>query len=38
MRIEYDNPELYVGMEILAREVDKYRISKGLKPKASTPQ
>ena len=34
MRIQWDNPELYIGMEILANKVDKYRISKGLKPKA----
>lgn len=36
MRIVNDNPELYVGMEIIAVEVDKYRLSKGLKPKALT--
>jgi len=28
-----DNPELYVGIEILARETDNYRISRGLQPK-----
>lgn len=33
MRKIYDNPELYIGWETLAAEVDKYRISKGLKPK-----
>ena len=33
MRIIHDNPELYIGMEILASEIDKYRLSKGLKPK-----
>jgi hypothetical protein len=38
MRTRYDNPELYIGIEFLASEVDKYRISKGLKPKASTNQ
>ena len=36
MRLLQDNPELYMGMEILAQEVDNYRISKGLKPKTST--
>ena len=33
-RIE-DNPVLYSGMEILAKETDKYRISRGLKPKGN---
>lgn len=33
MRKIYDNPEIYIGWETLAVEVDKYRISKGLKPK-----
>jgi len=36
MRVRMDNPELYVGIEILANEVDKYRVSKGLKPKTPT--
>ena len=36
MRIRTDNPDLYAGIEILAEEVDKYRVSKGLKPKTST--
>ena len=31
MRIRNDNPDLYIGFEILAKEVDKYRISRGLK-------
>ena len=35
MRIRMDSPELYIGMEILAKEVDKYRVSKGLKPKGT---
>ncbi|MFC1803813.1 hypothetical protein ACFL0D_07595 [Thermoproteota archaeon] len=28
-----DNPELYIGFEILAKEVDNYCLSKGLKSK-----
>ena len=36
MRRLDDNPELYIGVEILAEEVDKYRVSKGLKPKGQT--
>ena len=36
MRILQDNPEMYIGIETLAKEVDKYRVSKGLKPKAPT--
>ena len=36
MRRVQDNPELYIGIEILARETDKYRVSKGLKPKGIT--
>jgi hypothetical protein len=31
MRVRIDNPDLYIGFEILAKEVDKYRISRGLK-------
>lgn len=37
MRVRFDNPELYCGIEILAEEVDRYRVSKGLKPKGPTP-
>ena len=35
MRQIYDNPDLYIGMEILAKETDKYRVSRGLKPKGT---
>ena len=35
MRRIYDNPEQYIGMEILAKETDKYRISKGLNPRGT---
>jgi len=35
MRRIHDNPELYIGMEILAEEIDKYRLSSGLNPKGS---
>ena len=35
MRVRYDNPELYAGIEILAKETDMYRISKGLNPKGN---
>jgi len=31
----FDNPEHYLGIEFLAEEIDKYRLSKGLKPKVS---
>jgi len=33
MRRRYDNPEQYIGMEILAKETNKYRVSRGLKPR-----
>jgi len=32
-RILFDNPELYVGIEYLANEVEKYRLRRGMKPK-----
>jgi len=32
-RILFDNPELYVGIEYLAKEVEKYRLSRGMKAK-----
>jgi hypothetical protein len=35
MRLERDNPELFIGFEILANEVDRYRQSRGLKPRVS---
>jgi hypothetical protein len=35
MRRIYDNPELYIGLEILAKETEKYRLSKGLKPRGT---
>jgi hypothetical protein len=35
MRRRTDNPEQYIGMEILAKETDKYRESKGLKPRGN---
>ena len=38
MRRLQDNPELYIGIEILAREVDNYRLSKGLEPKVKSTQ
>ena len=36
MRILSDDPEMYIGIEILSREVNKYRVSKGLKPKGQS--
>ena len=36
LRVQVDNPELYVGIEILAKEIEKYRARKGFTPKAST--
>ena len=33
MRIRNDSPDIFSGIEVLARETDKYRISRGLKPK-----
>ena len=35
-RVLFDNPEHLMGIEILAKESDKYRISKGLNPKIPT--
>lgn len=33
MRILYDSPELFIGIECLANEVEKYRLSRGIKAK-----
>ena len=35
IRRRYDNPEQYIGLEILAKETDKYRMGRCLKPKGT---